>query len=81
MSVFHFARREREELPRNPRSCLVYWFMRMSTGNTYQLAAFLLSHLEGNSSQGIWEVCTIYFSVCNTFATCVLLIKEKKKEK
>lgn len=54
--------------------------MSMSTGNGYQLptiAAFLLSHLEGNSSQGIWEACTIYFSVYYTFASCVLLIKEE----
>lgn len=55
--------------------------MRMSTGNIYQLAAFLLSRPEGNSSQGVWEGCSIYFNVCNIFASCVLLIRENSKTK
>lgn len=55
--------------------------MRMFTGNIYQLAAFLLSRPEGNSSQGVREGCSVYFSVCNVFASCVLLMKENSKPK
>lgn len=53
----------------------------MFIGNIYQLAVVLLSRLKGNSSQGIWEVCSVYFSVCNIFASCVLLIRENGKNK